>query len=60
MKKFKFLLVVLTLTFLCGCGKTKSSNVIEKFKDKTDRDTIDQIREKHESLKNITALYLET
>ncbi len=34
MEKFKFLLVVLTLTFLCGCGKTKSSNVIEKFKDK--------------------------
>ena len=39
--------------------KYKSSGV-EEFKDKTDRDTIDQIREKHESLKNITALYLET
>lgn len=34
MKKFKFLLVVLTLVLLCGCGKTKSSNVVEKFKDK--------------------------
>lgn len=34
MKKFKFLLVVLFMLILCGCGKTKSTNIIEKFKDK--------------------------
>lgn len=34
MKKFKFLLVILAVMTFCGCGKTKSSNVIEKFRDK--------------------------
>lgn len=34
MKKFKFLLAVLTIVLLCGCGKTKTTNVIDKFKDK--------------------------
>lgn len=34
MKKFKFLLVILAILTFCGCGKTKSTNIIEKFKDK--------------------------
>ena len=34
MKKIKFLLVVLAMLILCGCGKTKSTNIVEKFKDK--------------------------
>lgn len=34
MKKIKFLLAILTVVLLCGCGKTKSENIIEKFKDK--------------------------
>lgn len=34
MKKFKFLLVILAIMTFCGCGKTKSTNIIEKFKDK--------------------------
>lgn len=34
MKKFKFLLVVITLAFLCGCGKAKPTNIINKFEDK--------------------------
>ena len=34
MKKFKILLVVLTLVIMCGCGKTKSTNIIEKFEQK--------------------------
>lgn len=34
MKKFKFLLIILAIMTFCGCGKTKSTNIIEKFKDK--------------------------
>lgn len=34
MKKFKFLLVILAVLTFCGCGKAKSTNIIEKFKDK--------------------------
>lgn len=34
MKKFKILLIVLTLVVMCGCGKTKSTNIIEKFEQK--------------------------
>ncbi len=34
MKKFKFLTIILAILLVCGCGKTKSTNIIEKFKDK--------------------------
>lgn len=34
MKKFKFLAVVFMLILMCGCGKTKSENIINKFEDK--------------------------
>ncbi len=34
MKKFKFLFAILAVLTICGCGKTKSANIIEKFKDK--------------------------
>lgn len=34
MKKFKFLLIVLMLALMCGCGKAKTTNIIGKFEDK--------------------------
>lgn len=34
MKKFKFLLIGIMLLIMCGCGKTKSENIINKFEDK--------------------------
>lgn len=34
MKKLKFLLLALIVVVLCGCGKAKSSNIIEKFEQK--------------------------
>lgn len=34
MKKLKFLLVAAMLVVLCGCGKTNSNNIIEKFENK--------------------------
>lgn len=34
MKKLKFLLLTLVVVVLCGCGKAKSTNIIEKFENK--------------------------
>lgn len=34
MKKFKILVAILAVIMLCGCGKTKSTNIIEKFESK--------------------------
>ncbi len=34
MKKFKFILAIFAVVLMCGCGKTKQENIIEKFKEK--------------------------
>ncbi len=34
MKRIKFLLILLVMVAMCGCGKTKSTNIIEKFEQK--------------------------
>ncbi len=52
MKKVKILLALLALTMMCGCGKTKSTNIIDKFESKVNSTKSYQVKGSMEIVSN--------